>query len=135
VSGRGATSFDRDEGEARDFELAHGAWWLLPDGRCYAVHGFHDAWIRERQELVPGCRDLRDVVTKLGWFAVGVYAEGSVEYIVASLGDRRTRERIADALGRGEWSYAVAMALDDDAIVRIEPGGVGAFVDGSQKGE
>lgn len=105
------------------FEWKRGAVWLLHDGSSIIVPGFHDDWIDEHQDLVPGCANVCDVVLKMRWLSVVAYSRGYVEVMIPSRYDREAVSLCARHLGvnRGQWSVALVMTMDEEGYVRLEP--------------
>lgn len=106
------------------FEWVRGAAWLLPDGTLAIVPGFHDEWIATNQELAPGCSNVADVVSKLGWLSVVSYSQGYVEFMIRSKEDARSVELCAEHLRRnlGDWQNALVMTMDEEGYIKLSPG-------------
>ncbi|HSV56598.1 MAG TPA: hypothetical protein VLH39_05755 [Magnetospirillaceae bacterium] len=87
------------------------------------IPGFHDAWIRNHQDLVPGCANVCDVVIRRRWISVSVFSEGYVEIMVPSRVDSETLERCREFLARavGKWTHALLMTMDEEGYVSLEP--------------
>jgi hypothetical protein len=84
------------------FEWVKGAAWLLPDGSLHIVPGFHDEWIAAHRDLAPGCSNVAEVVSRLGWLSVVSYAQGYVEFMIRS---RQRRSSYASSSSAATWDY------------------------------
>jgi|GEM_PF-339241 hypothetical protein len=78
----------------KPFEIATGAWWIVPDGRTIAVPSFHESWLASHPAIASGCLHTVDFVQKSGWLSVTLYSEGMLEIISRDIGDARQREAI-----------------------------------------
>jgi len=109
------------------FPWVAGAAWLLPDGTTVVVPGFHDEWIRNHQERVPGCANVCDVVLRTGWLSVVSYSQGYVEVMIPSRSDAAAVTLCAAYLraNRERWSTALVMTMDEEGYVRLESGEFG----------
>ena len=77
---------------ARLFELAHGASWILPDGRVIKIPGFHSSWIASHPSIASGATNTAEFVKKSGWISAVLHEGGYLELIVRSTTDERTRD-------------------------------------------
>ncbi len=105
------------------FAWVAGAAWLLPDGTMEIVPGFHDEWIAAHQELAPGCSNVVEVVTRLGWVSVVSYSQGYIEFIIRSRSDAEAVRLCVEHLSRnpGKWQNALVMTLDEEGYVKLVP--------------
>jgi len=78
----------------KPFEIAMGAWWIVPDGRTIAVPSFHESWLASHPAIAGGCLHTVDFVQKSGWLSVTLYSEGMIEIISRDISDARQREAI-----------------------------------------
>ncbi|MGB9685177.1 MAG: hypothetical protein ACPLYX_01635 [Rectinema subterraneum] len=78
----------------KPFEIATGAWWIVPDGRTIAVPSFHESWLASHPAIASGCLHTVDFVQKSGWLSVTLYSEGMIEIISRDISDARQREAI-----------------------------------------
>jgi hypothetical protein len=78
----------------KPFEIAMGAWWIVPDGRTIAVPSFHESWLASHPAIASGCLHTVDFVQKSGWLSVTLYSEGMIEIISRDIRDARQREAI-----------------------------------------
>ncbi len=103
-------------------KLAHGAFWLTQEGALIPVAGFHEAWIASHPELVGDCRNVSDVVLKLGWISVAVFSEGYVELLVPGRRDPAILDRVEHLLrgNRGLWKTALVMSMDEEGYARLK---------------
>jgi hypothetical protein len=106
-----------------------GAVWLLPGGCQIIVPSFHDEWIRQHQDLVPGCANVCDVVLSKGWLSVVSYSQGSVEIMIDSRTNAESVGLCVEHLRRNldEWRDALVMTMDAEGYIKLEPGD---FTDG-----
>ncbi len=111
------------------FTWHRGAAWLLPDGSLLVVPGFHDEWIASNQDLAPGCANVADVVSKLGWLSVVSYSQGYVEFMIRSRADGGSVELCVEHLRRnlGRWENALVMTMDEEGYIKLVPSD---FLDG-----
>jgi len=112
---------ERPYRELEPWAWTRGAVWLLPDGRPVLVPGFHDDWIRQHQERVPGCANVCDVVLKMRWLSVVAYGEGYVELMIPSKSDDRAVGLCAEYLRRNleRWKTALVMTMDEEGYLRL----------------
>lgn len=105
------------------YEWIKGAAWLFPDGTLDVVPGFHDEWIANHQDLAPGCSNVADVVTRLGWLSVVSYSQGYVEFMIRSKTDGSSVELCAEHLRRnlGRWENALVMTMDEEGYCKLRP--------------
>jgi hypothetical protein len=74
---------------AQLFVLAHGASWILPDGRVIKIPGFHSSWISSHPSIAPGATNTAEFVAKTGWISAVLHEAGYLELIVRSREDGR----------------------------------------------
>ncbi len=112
------------------FEWVKGAVWLLPDGSIHIVPGFHDEWIASHRDMAPGCSNVAEVVSRLGWLSVVSYSQGYVEFMIRSRSDAASVALCVEHLGRnlGRWKNALVMTMDEEGYIKLAPGD---FTDGS----
>ncbi|MBL8967419.1 MAG: hypothetical protein JNG85_10430 [Spirochaetaceae bacterium] len=105
------------------FELLRGASWLTEGGVVIPVPGFHEDWIRTHGDLVGDCRNVCDVVLRLGWISVASFSEGYVELFVPDRRDAGVRARLERLLrgAAGRWSTALVMSMDEEGYVLLKP--------------
>ncbi|HOZ73537.1 MAG TPA: hypothetical protein PLQ29_07705 [Spirochaetales bacterium] len=105
------------------FEWVRGAAWLFPDGTLDIVPGFHDEWIAAHQDRAPGCSNVADVVTRLGWVSVVSYSRGYVEFMIRSKSDSGSVRLCVEHLGRnlGRWENALVMTMDEEGYAKLTP--------------
>ncbi|MCX7023717.1 MAG: hypothetical protein NT080_03760 [Spirochaetes bacterium] len=105
------------------WEWVHGASWLTEGGVVYPVPGFHEAWIAENAEFVPGCRNVCDVVLSKRWVSLGVYSKGYVELLVPCRSDWECLERARVFLEKslGKWDKALFLTMGEEGYVKISP--------------
>lgn len=109
---------------AEPYVLAHGASWVLPDGRIIKVPGFHTSWIASHPGIAPGATNTAEFVAKTGWISAVLHEGGYLELISRSVGDQRQRECLwnllrANVPGLGR---VVLMSLSRDGVIDL--GGV-----------
>ncbi len=106
------------------FALVHGASWLTPKGEILVVPSFHEAWIREHEDLAEGARNVCELVLKKGWISVALFSEGYLELMVPNRRDGNIRELVRELLSRnqGLWAKALVMSMDEEGYAMIEPG-------------
>lgn len=104
------------------FEWKRGAIWLLPGGKSIKVPSFHDDWISKNQDLVPGAKNVCDVVLQKRWLSVVAYAQGYVEIMIPSSNEREAVELCARhlALNLEKWNTALIMTMDREGYIRLE---------------
>lgn len=109
--------------EPETFRWVNGAAWLMPDGTTEIVPGFHDEWIRANQEMAPGCFNVADVVSKLGWVSVVSYAQGYVELMIRSRSDPEAVGLCVGHLGANldRWANALVMTMDEEGYIKLTP--------------
>jgi hypothetical protein len=73
------------------FVLAHGASWILPDGRVIKIPGFHSSWISSHPSIAPGASNTGEFVAKTGWISAVLHEAGYLELIVRSREDERLK--------------------------------------------
>ncbi|MDX9784187.1 MAG: hypothetical protein RBT72_05475 [Spirochaetia bacterium] len=73
------------------FVLAHGASWILPDGRVIKIPGFHSSWISSHPSIAPGATNTAEFVAKTGWISAVLHEAGYLELIVRSREDERMK--------------------------------------------
>ena len=122
--GRIATSEKTDSAGA--WAWIHGASWLTEGGEVLPVAGFHEAWIERNAALVPGCKNVCDVVLSKRWVSLGVYSKGYVELLVPGGGDREVLERARVFLEKslGKWESALFLTMGDEGYVKVMPADV-----------
>jgi hypothetical protein len=76
---------------AQLFVLAHGASWILPDGRLIKIPGFHSSWIASHPSIAPGATNTAEFVAKTGWISAVLHEAGYLELIVRSREDERLK--------------------------------------------
>lgn len=76
---------------AQPFVLAHGASWILPDGRVIKIPGFHSSWISSHPSIAPGATNTAEFVAKTGWVSAVLHEAGYLELIVRSRDDERMK--------------------------------------------
>lgn len=91
---------------AKLFDLAHGASWILLDGRVIKVPGFHTSWISSHPSIAPGATNTAEFVKKTGWISAVLHEGGYLELITRSAGDARQAECLWNLLSQN------ASALD-----------------------
>lgn len=105
------------------FEWVRGAAWLFPDGTLSIVPGFHDEWIASHQDMAPGCVNVADVVTKLGWLSVVSYSQGYVEFMIRSKTDLVSVRLCIEHLRTNleHWRNALVMTMDEEGYIKLTP--------------
>jgi hypothetical protein len=100
-----------------------GAVWLLPGGCQIIVPSFHDEWIRQHQELVPGCANVCDVVLSKGWLSVVSYSQGYVEIMIDSRANAGSVGLCVEHLRRNldAWRDALVMTMDAEGYIKLVP--------------
>jgi hypothetical protein len=100
-----------------------GAVWLLPGGSQIIVPSFHDEWIRQHQDLVPGCANVCDVVLSKGWLSVVSYSQGYVEILIDSRTNAGSVKLCVEHLSRNldEWRDALVMTMDAEGYIKLGP--------------
>jgi hypothetical protein len=100
-----------------------GAVWLLPGGSQMIVSSFHDQWIRQHQDLVPGCANVCDVVLSRGWLSVVSYSQGYVEIMIDSRTNADSVSLCVEHLRRNlaEWCEALVMTMDVEGYIKLTP--------------
>ncbi|MFH2115789.1 MAG: hypothetical protein ABIJ86_14915 [Spirochaetota bacterium] len=100
-----------------------GASWLLPGGKQVIVPSFHDEWIRQHQDLVPGCANVCDVVLSKGWLSVVSYSQGYVEIMIDSRNNAGSVGVCVEHLRRNldEWHDALVMTMDAEGYIKLAP--------------
>lgn len=100
-----------------------GAVWLLPGGRQIIVPSFHDEWIRQHQDLVPGCTNVCDVVLSKGWLSVVSYSQGYVEIMIDSRIRANSVNLCVEHLRKNldEWRDALVMTMDAEGYIKLTP--------------
>jgi hypothetical protein len=100
-----------------------GAVWLLPGGSQIIVPSFHDEWIRQHQDLVPGCTNVCDVVLSKGWLSVVSYSQGYVEIMIDSRFNAESVELCVEHLRKNldEWRDALVMTMDAEGYIKLTP--------------
>lgn len=93
---------------AKLYELAHGASWILPDGRVIKIPGFHTAWIAAHPSIASGATNTAEFVKKSGWISAVLHEAGYLELIVRSITDARLRDCL--------WNL---LSLNVEALDRI----------------
>ena len=101
----------------------HGASWLIENGEIYPVNGFHETWIKENSDMVPGCRNVCDVVLLKRWISVGIYSKGYVELLIPGTGESECLERARVFLEKsiGKWEQALFITIGKEGYVKISP--------------
>ena len=112
------------------FDWVKGAAWLLPDGSIHIVPGFHDEWIAAHRDMAPGCSNVAEVVSRLGWLSVVSYSQGYVEFMIRSRSDAASVMLCVEQLRRnlGRWKNALVMTMDEEGYIKLVPED---FADGS----
>lgn len=105
------------------FEWKKGAIWLLPDGSVEIVPGFHDEWIASNQDKATGCKNVFEVVSKLGWLSVVAYSQGYVEYMIRSRNDEQSVNLCIEHLriNLEHWQNALIMTMDEEGYIKLKP--------------
>lgn len=100
-----------------------GAVWLLPGGSQIIVPSFHDEWIRQHQDLVPGCTNVCDVVLSKGWLSVVAYSQGYVEIMIDSRIKVDSVNLCVEHLRQNlyEWRDALVMTMDAEGYIKLIP--------------
>lgn len=100
-----------------------GAVWLLPGGSQIIVPSFHDEWIRQHQDLVPGCANVCDVVLRKGWLSVVSYSQGYVEIMIDSRFNTESVNLCVEHLNKNldEWRDALVMTMDAEGYIKLTP--------------
>jgi len=100
-----------------------GAVWLLPGGSQMIVPSFHDEWIRQHQDLVPGCANVCDVVLSKGWLSVVSYSQGYVEIMIDSRIKADSVALCVEHLRKNldEWRDALVMTMDAEGYIKLTP--------------
>jgi hypothetical protein len=100
-----------------------GAVWLLPGGSQIIVPSFHDEWIRQHQDLVPGCTNVCDVVLSKGWLSVVSYSQGYVEIMIDSRIKADSVRLCVEHLRKNldEWRDALVMTMDAEGYIKLTP--------------
>lgn len=103
------------------FAWTHGAIWLLPDGTIYSVPGFHDEWIKQHQDLVPGCVNVSDVILIYHWVSIVTYAKNYIEVMIDSRKNMKSIDTAVTYLGLNleKWEKALFMAMQEDYYEKI----------------
>lgn len=98
------------------YALAHGASWILPDGRVIKIPGFHSAWISSHPSIAPGAVNTAEFVKKTGWLSAVLHEGGYLELIIRSKTEARQRDCLWNLLSEnaGILQRVVLMALDLD---------------------
>lgn len=99
----------------------NGAIWLAPNGSIYIVPGFHDEWIKQHQELIPGCNNVSDVILKYHWISVVTYAKNYIEVMIDSRHNDISVDTALTYLGLNldKWESALLMAMQEDYYEKI----------------
>ncbi len=105
------------------FVWKKGAIWLFPDGSTEIVPGFHDEWIASHQDRAPGCKNVFDVVSGLGWLSVVAYSQGYVEFMIRSRSDEHSVKLCVEHLRRNldKWQNALVMTMDEEGYIKLKP--------------
>ncbi len=87
------------------------------------VPSFHDEWIRQHQDLVPGCANVCDVVLSKGWLSVVSYSQGYVEIMIDSRTNAESVSLCVEHLRRNldEWRDALVMTMDAEGYIKLGP--------------
>ncbi|HON88072.1 MAG TPA: hypothetical protein P5519_06925 [Spirochaetia bacterium] len=103
------------------FAWTHGAIWLLHDGTIYTVPGFHDEWIKQHQDLVPGCTNVSDVILTYHWISVVTYAKNYIEVMIDSRKNMQSIDTALTYLGLHleKWENTLLMAMQEDYYEKI----------------
>ncbi len=103
------------------FAWTQGAIWLLPEGTIYLVPGFHDEWIKQHQDLVPGCTNVSDVILTYNWISVVTYAKNYIEVMIDSRKNMKSIDAALTYLGLNleKWETALFMAMQEDYYEKI----------------
>jgi hypothetical protein len=102
------------------FDLAHGASWILPDGRVIKVPGFHSSWISSHPSIASGATNTAEFVGKTGWISAVLHEGGYLELIARSLADSRQTDCL--------WSLLSLNAAALDRVVLLVLGMEGCIV-------
>jgi hypothetical protein len=105
---------------AQPFVLAHGASWILPDGRVIKVPGFHSSWIATHSSIAPGATNTAEFVAKTGWVSAVLHEAGYLELIVRSRDDERMKNCL--------WSVLSTNLLILQKVVIMVLGTSGCFI-------
>ena len=93
---------------AKLYELAHGASWILPDGRVIKIPGFHSSWIASHPAIASGASNTAEFVKKSGWISAVLHEAGYLELITRSITDARLRDCL--------WNL---LSLNAEALDRV----------------
>jgi len=98
---------------AKMYELAHGASWILPDGRVIKIPGFHSSWIASHPMIASGATNTAEFVKKTGWISAVLHEAGYLELIIRSTSDERQKECLWNLLSinAGVLERVVLMVL------------------------
>ena len=102
------------------FDLAHGASWILPDGRVIKVPGFHSSWISSHPSIASGATNTAEFVGKTGWISAVLHEGGYLELIARSVTDPRQTNCL--------WSLLSLNAAALDRVVLLVLGMEGCIV-------
>ena len=105
------------------FILAHGASWILPDGRVLKIPGFHMNWIASHQAIAPGAANTAEFVARTGWISAVLHEGGYLELISRSIEDRKQRDCIWSLLAAnaGNLGKVVLMSLGRNGVLELDP--------------
>lgn len=87
---------------AKLYELAHGASWILPDGRVIKIQGFHSSWISSHPSIASGATNTAEFVKKSGWISAVLHEGGYLELIVRAATEQRLRDCLWNLLSTNE---------------------------------
>jgi len=73
------------------YVLAHGASWILSDGRVIKIPGFHSSWISSHPSIAPGATNTAEFVAKTGWISAVLHEAGYLELIVRTREDEKVK--------------------------------------------
>lgn len=106
---------------AKLYELAHGASWILPDGRVIKIPGFHTSWIASHPAIASGATNTAEFVKKSGWISAVLHEAGYLELIVRSTTDPRLRDCLWNllSLNAGALDRIVLMILGMEGCLAL----------------
>ena len=110
---------------AQLFVLAHGASWILSDGRVIKIPGFHSSWISSHPSIAPGASNTGEFVAKTGWISAVLHEAGYLELIVRSREDERLKNCLWNLLSTNTpiLQKVVIMVLGNSGCLMIEKDG------------
>ncbi|HEY9054878.1 MAG TPA: hypothetical protein VIO60_08675 [Rectinemataceae bacterium] len=107
------------------YALAHGAAWVLPDGRVIKIPGFHSSWIASHPSIAPGASNTAEFVARTGWVSAVLHEGGWLEVIIRSLDDQRQKDCLWNMVQANSHLIRklVLMILGREGVLEIpEPG-------------